>query len=111
MRIKRFMVLACALILALNLFDYISTSIVLQNGGKELNPFVNWVMGFFGIHGGLLITKIPFLSLLIYATYKAYIMNLTRREYIVLPCCYSIVVLFYGYFMYAHNFKYLFNIV
>ena len=102
---KRFLIYACLIIWLLNIFDYMSTSVLLQHGGEELNPFVNWIMGIFGVKEAMLITKIPFLALLTYVTIRATKKVLTKRETIVLPCGYSVIILFYSVVMYLFNYK------
>jgi hypothetical protein len=91
------------LIWILNIFDYTSTSILLQNGGQELNPLMNWMMELIGTEQAMLVTKIPFLGLLTYVTIRAYKKVLTKRETVALPCGYIIIISFYSYVMYNYN--------
>ena len=51
------------ILVTLNLIDFWLTSIILQNGGSELNPWVNMFMRQFG-HMGILYAKAPSLILL-----------------------------------------------
>lgn len=100
---KIFLILSCVLIWALNIFDYASTSILLQNGGEELNPLINWMMELIGAEEAMLLTKIPFLGLLTYVTIRACKKVLTKRETLALPCGYIIIISFYSYVMYNYN--------
>lgn len=49
--------LSVVLFLALQFLDYDSTKKVLANGGRELNPIVNFLMKKFGVNRGLIIAK------------------------------------------------------
>lgn len=103
---KKFLLITCIAIIVLNVFDYISTSMLLKdNITRELNPVMAWVMSHVGVKIGMLITKIPFLSLLCYATYHARRKVLTKREAFVLPIGYSTMVIWYGVCMYFFNFR------
>lgn len=100
---KKFLILACISLWILNIFDGVSTYILLQNGGKELNPFVNWVMNLIGPVEAMLLLKVPFLILLTYIIIRAIKQKLTRREKIFLTGGYSFGVLFYTFCMYNYN--------
>jgi len=100
---KLFLILSCALIWALNMFDYVSTSIILQRGGEEMNPLINWLIQLIGVNPALLSTKVPFLCLLTYVTFRANRKILTSRERVVLPSGYAFIILFYSYVMYNFN--------
>ena len=100
---KKFLITSCAVIWALNIFDYISTRFLLGRGAEEMNPFMYWIMTTFGIDVGMLMTKIPFLILLTWLTYKANRKVLSKRERIAVPSGYAIMVFAYSYVMYNYN--------
>ena len=100
---KLFLIMGCAYIWFINIFDYISTSILLSRGGEELNPLMGWVMQYVGTQPAMLLTKIPFLGLVLYVTVRATRKGLTKRESILVPICYSIVMIAYSYCMYNFN--------
>ena len=80
----------------------------MSNGGEELNPLMNYLMGAFGVLSTLIITKTLFVALLIYAAAKALNKkNLTKREFYAVISSYSFIIMFYSYFMYFHNFQHL----
>ena len=100
---KKFLIISCAAIWALNIFDYISTRFLLGRGAEEMNPFMYFLMTHFVVDAGMLMTKIPFLLLLTWLTYKANRKVLNKRERIVVPLGYSILMGFYSYVMYNYN--------
>ena len=100
---KKFLIISCAAIWALNIFDYLSTRFILKLGAEEMNPFMYWVMEKVGVDAGMLMTKIPFLCLLTWLTYAANKKVMNKREKIVVPCGYAILVAFYSYVMYNYN--------
>ena len=102
---KIFLIIGCILIWILNIFDYMSTSLILENGGIEWNPFMNWMMGHFGPQGAMLATKIPFLALVLGITIHAIKKEMTRRERILVPVAYSIIIAAYAVVMYMANFQ------
>lgn len=102
---KPFLIFGCAYIWLINIFDYVSTSILLSKGGEELNPLMGWVMQIIGTQPAMILTKVPFLGLVLYVTIRALRKGLTKRESILLPICYSIVILSYSYCMYNFNLK------
>lgn len=102
---KIFLIIGCILIWGLNIFDYMSTSLLLENGGTEWNPFMNWMMGHFGSQIAMLATKIPFLILVLVVTIHAIKKDMTRRERILVPVCYTIVIVTYAVVMYMCNYQ------
>jgi hypothetical protein len=100
---KKFLITACAAVWALNIFDYLSTRFLLDHGGEEWNPFMYFLMNHLGTDAAMLITKIPFLLLLAWVTYKSNRKVLNKREKIALPCGYAFLVFFYSYVMYNYN--------
>ena len=100
---KKFLITSCVVIWALNIFDFLSTRFLLGRGAEEMNPFMYVLMTEFGVDAGMLMTKIPFLVLLTYLTYKANKKVMTKRERIAVPCGYIIMVTFYSYVMYNYN--------
>ena len=62
-------VILCFLAWALNLFDAISTYLLLQNGASEINPVVAWTMGKVGVVEALVVTKLPGLLIITLITF------------------------------------------
>jgi len=100
---KLFLISACIALWILNIFDFVSTCILLQNGGMELNPFVNWVMNLIGPVEAMLLLKVPFLILLTYVVTRALKKILNKREIIYLGSAYIFLILFYSFYMYNYN--------
>lgn len=101
---KLFIVISSILLISLNIFDTYSTTIILQNGGIELNPLMNWLIGHFGVIPSLLTMKILFIALLIYTSIKAITKkNIIKREILAVISGYCILIVYYSYFMYYHN--------
>ena len=83
-------------IILLNIFDIMSTNIILQNGGRELNYIVFQFMKWFGVLPGMLILKFTvllFCSYLFFCYIKRKFNN--NREYKLFE--YSIVIVFIAY--------------
>jgi hypothetical protein len=108
---KIFLISACIILWILNIFDCISTYILLQNGGIELNLFVNWFMNLIGIVEAMLLLKIPFLILLTYVVICGLKKTLVKREIIFLSTGYIFLISFYSFYMYKYNLASLLNIV
>ena len=105
---KLFIIISSILIILLNLFDGYSTTVLLQHGGGEFNPFMNWLMNIFGVIPSLIIMKTLFISILIYASIKALTKNiLTKREIFGVISSHCFIVVFYSYVMYTYNLQYL----
>jgi len=109
--VKIFLVLSCITLWILNIFDGISTYILLQNDGKELNPFVDWVMNLIGPVEAMLLLKVPFLILMTYIIIRALKQTLNKREIIFLSCGYIFLILFYSFYMYNYNLAALLEII
>ena len=82
-----------------------STSVLLANGGTEWNPLMLWLMNYMGVKTAMLATKIPFLTLVLIVTIYAIKKEMTKREKIVVPICYSIVIVVYAIVMYSCNYQ------
>lgn len=54
-----------------NLIDVISTLVILHHGGRELNPFLVWLMSKIGTVPGLVLPKVVCLAALAYALPQA----------------------------------------
>lgn len=50
-------------LVALNLIDFWLTSLILNYGGEEFNPYVAWYIEQFG-HIGIIYAKVPFIIIL-----------------------------------------------
>lgn len=104
---KRYFFYSCLIIWFLNVFDFMSTVVVLENGGEEMNLVADLFIKLFGIIGGLLILKVPFLALLTYTTHRACKKPTTKRERVALSSGYALIIAFYTYFMYNYNWMYI----
>ncbi len=102
---KKFLIAGCIYIWLINIFDYVSTTVLMKNGGEELNPYIGWLMEIVGVQEAMLITKIPFLLLVVLVTIQAIKTDMTNRERIVIPVCYSVIILVYSIVMYSYNFR------
>ena len=102
---KIFLILSCIALWILNIFDSVSTYILLQNGGEELNLFVNWVMNLIGPIEAMLLLKVPFLILLTYIVVRAIKQKLNKDEIIFLSGGYIFLILYYSFYMYNYNLK------
>jgi len=102
---NKFLIISCVFIWLINIFDYISTIIILDKDAIEMNPIINYLMGIIGIQTTMLLTKIPFLLLILYLTIKGIKKQLTKRESTLLVKCFSLVILVYTYCMYSYNLK------
>jgi len=90
----------------LNLYDLITTVVLLEHDGKELNYLNNWLIGMYGISGlvSFKFTMIAFLSL-VTAWISDY--NLIIRQKIVVCGSYLIAISYYSYIMYNYNYTYM----
>lgn len=96
----RYFLIACFTILTvLCIIDSYSTYLILQGGGKEINPVMNWLMDKFGTTNALVFPKLICLLILYHGTFKAIKIPLSNRKmrfvagaYIVLICLYVVVV-------------------
>jgi len=77
---RLFILISFSLLIFLNIYDCYSTTILLNIGATETNPYMNWVMSYLGVVPSLIITKIFFFFILFYIVYKAYMNDLTLRE-------------------------------
>lgn len=102
---KIYLVFACLAVWCLNIFDYASTTILLNNNGfEELNPILNYMIGIFGVENGILLVKIPcliFLTLLTFIMIK----KTPRRQRIILSFSYTLIIVVYSYCMYQFNWQ------
>lgn len=106
---KLFIIVASILVILLNVFDSYSTYIIMSEpvGGKEVNPYLNYLMGLIGIPLTLIITKSPFIMLLIWASTKAlYKESLSNREFYAVVSSYCGIIVFYSYIMIFYNLEY-----
>lgn len=65
------MKLTLPILIAANLIDVISTLVILHHGGRELNPFLVWLMSKIGTVPGLVLPKVVCLAALAYALPRA----------------------------------------
>ena len=95
-------VIGLIILLSLNLFDIISTTIILNNGGKELNPVINLFIGVFGYPIGIIIPKIIFICLFIFSSYTL----INKKPKVIIVALYF-MNLYYLTCMYLFNYQYL----
>ena len=102
---RLFLIISSGYIWLINVFDFYSTSILLKMGGEEANPFMALLMEYIGVHPAMLITKIPFLLLVLWVTKKAMTKELSKREKVIVPASYSFIMLMYSVAMYNFNYR------
>ena len=97
-----------SIIIALNIYDSLTTIIILENGGTEVNPIINWVIGKYGAGVGLLIPKaitIIFLTCVTGCIVGKKFLNIRQR--ITIITSYLIAICYYSYIMYNYNYAYM----
>lgn len=97
----------------LNAFDLYSTTILIEHGAFEVNPYVKWIIDHHGIVPGLLMYKIINITILGFMVYKAVDKNskFTKREYNLLFYGIIIATVFYLYIMIFYNLKNLLEVI
>jgi len=100
--------IAFSILLLLNIFDGYSTIVLMERGFTEANPFMDWIMSYFGVTKAIVLTKGLFFSVLAWVSYKICIRKKTTvREKVFLISAYTITISYYSYFMYTKNFQYM----
>jgi len=90
----------------LNLYDLITTFIILEHGGTEANPIINWFIGKCGVIMGLLIPKLSALIFFTIVTKWVAGQSLQIRQKIVVFGSYMITICVYSYIMFYYNYAY-----
>lgn len=95
------------LLIILNIYDGLTTFILLEHGGKELNPIVNWFIKKFGVVDGLFFIKSITLTWLMIINIWISQKSLNLRQKSVVINSYLIAILYYSYVMYNYNYAYM----
>jgi NhaP-type Na+/H+ or K+/H+ antiporter len=90
----------------LNLYDLITTAVLLEHEGKELNPITNHFVTWFGITGLIYIKVVVLLFLTLVTGWIADNMLILRQQ-IVVVVSYLIAISYYSYMMYNYNYTYM----
>lgn len=103
---KLFVLISFPILLLLNIYDIYSTSTLMALGIEEANPFLRWLMRYFGTIPTLVLTKIIF----IYILFEACIFffqkeTQTIREKYAIISAFVILIGVYSYFMYTTNYQ------
>jgi hypothetical protein len=104
---KTFLIVCWFVMAALCMFDVYSTYVILNNGGTEINPFMNWIMKHIGVANALIFTKVPVLILLAIGINKFKSSALSIKEKYVLVSVFVISITSYTIVMYNFNFQFL----
>jgi len=104
---KTFLWLAWTLLCALNIYDVITTIVLLEHEGKELNPLINKFVELYGPVAGLFFIKTVVLLILTFVTCWLLDKTLLGREKIIAVVGYMISICFYLYMMYNYNYTYI----
>lgn len=104
-KVLLFLILGC---IFLNIFDAITTVIILNNGGIEINPIMNYIMEKIGTEVSISISKFTIVMLLCWLMVKVEDYNsLTIREKRFAFSGVTFCNLVYIYFMYNFNLQYI----
>lgn len=95
------------ILVALNIYDAITTLVLLEHDGKELNPIPNWFIVNFKPTFGLFILKFIVLAFLTFVTDWMLNQLLNARQKVVIVSLYLIAVLWYAWIMYSNNYTYM----
>ena len=87
--------------------DSYSTYIILKSGGKEINPFMNWMINFTSLGFALFVPKLICLSLLIHGIFGAIKKPLKPYKMKIILGAMLVLVGFYALVVYALNTPYL----
>ena len=105
---KNILIVAFLLLLFLNIFDGVSTYILLNAGALESNVSMEWMMNKLGIIPGMIVYKGTFIVMLAYFIYLDIITNkLSKREHSLILSGTILLAGVYLYFMVTHNLQYL----
>ncbi len=100
MRILTISLLIC--LVFISIFDIYSTVIILDNGGTEVNPVMNFFMNLIGVVPSLLLTKILALTAAFILAFKCKSKELPFYSTLLI-----IVNIFYVHMLYTNNYYYL----
>lgn len=110
---KHMLIVSFLLLLFLNIFDGVSTYVLLSIGAAtEANVSMVWMMNKLGVIPGMVVYKGIFIAILTFAIYKAikHPDTLTKREHVFVFAGTVLLVGVYLYFMVTHNLQYLLEI-
>lgn len=83
------------ILVLLNVVDTLLTTVIIENGGGEVNPIIDSAISFLGLPYGIIAVKFPLLVLLGYLLYKydsKLSSNLVRGSLFAVLAVYSAVV-------------------
>lgn len=102
---KKFIISLCVTLWILNILDGWSTYILIPAGCTEGNPYVNWVISLIGLLPALIVTKVPYLCLIIWFAYRyCKATNVTVIESRIITGGLILLVSVYTYILAFHNF-------
>jgi len=89
----------------LSILDAWSTYILIPAGCEEFNPYMRWLMSILGLIPALIVSKVPYLLLIIWFVYRFHkATNVTVKETRLLVGGLIILVIFYTYILAFNNF-------
>jgi hypothetical protein len=95
------------ILLILNIYDVLTTFIILEHGGKEMNPMLNWLIINCGTCIGLFLPKLIAISFLTCITIWIIDQQINLRQKIVIHVSYILAICFNSYVMYNYNYVFI----
>lgn len=104
----RYFLVAClTAMVGLCILDSYSTYIILQDGGREINPIMNWLISKMGVGNALVFPKLVCLLILCHGTFKALKIPLSTNKMRLIACTYVILIGIYSVVVFQLNMPYL----
>lgn len=88
-------------------FDNYSTYLIIQDGGLEINPIMNWLMSKWGVANALTFSKLICLLILGHGIYGALRKPLEAFKLRIIAFSLISLIGFYSVIMYFFNFQYM----